>query len=225
MIAYLLPIISVIIGVLFVIVFKPQKKKNLKLLLAFSGAFLLGITIFEMLPEIFQHQQNTKTISLFIVFGILLQICLEFFSEGAEHGHVHLHKEDTKFPWILFISLSLHSLIEGTPLNHHDNILYGVIIHKIPVVIILTTFFMNSSLKKSSIAFFLILFALMTPLGTFLISEFPSLSAYSTHIMAMAVGIFLHISTTILFESSEGHKFNLAKLMVISIGLISAYFI
>lgn len=225
MITYLLPILSVLIGFLFVVLFKPQKKKNLKLLLAFSGAFLLGITIFEMLPEIFQQYHNAKTISLFIVFGILLQICLEFFSEGAEHGHVHLHKDETNFPWMLFISLSLHSLIEGTPLNHHDNILYGIVIHKIPVVIILTTFFMNSALKKSSIAFFLILFALMTPFGTFLISEFPSLSNYSSHIMAMAVGIFLHISTTILFESSEGHKFNLVKLIVITIGLFSAYFI
>ena len=225
MITYLLPILSVLIGFLFVVVFKPQKKKNLKLLLAFSGAFLLGITIFEMLPEIFQQHNNSKTISLFIVFGILLQICLEFFSEGAEHGHVHLHETDTKFPWMLFISLSLHSLIEGTPLGHHDNILYGIVIHKIPVVIILTTFFMQSALKKSSIAFFLILFALMTPLGTYLISEFPSLSNYSSQIMAMAVGIFLHISTTILFESSEGHKFNLVKLIVITLGLISTYFI
>ncbi len=225
MITYLLPILSVLIGFLFVVLFKPQKKKNLKLLLAFSGAFLLGITIFEMLPEIFQQHHNTKTISLFIVFGILLQICLEFFSEGAEHGHVHLHESDSNFPWMLFISLSLHSLIEGTPLNHHDNILYGIVIHKIPVVIILTTFFMNSALKKSAIAFFLILFALMTPLGTYIISEFPNLSVYSSNIMAMAVGIFLHISTTILFESSEGHKFNLVKLIVISIGLISAFFI
>lgn len=225
MITYLLPILSVLTGFLFVVVFKPQKKKNLKLLLAFSGAFLLGITIFEMLPEIFKQYHNAKTISLFIVLGILLQICLEFFSEGAEHGHVHLHKDEKNFPWMLFISLSLHSLIEGTPLNHHDNILYGIVIHKIPVVIILTTFFMNSALKKTSIAFFLILFALMTPIGTYIISEFPSLSKYSSHIMAMAVGIFLHISTTILFESSEGHKFNLVKLIVITIGLFSAYFI
>ena len=65
----------------------------------------------------------------------------------------------------------------------------------------------------------------MTPLGTYLISEFPSLSNYSSQIMAMAVGIFLHISTTILFESSEGHKFNLVKLIVITLGLISTYFI
>jgi hypothetical protein len=32
------------------------------------------------------------------------------------------------------------------------------------------------------------------------------------------VGIFLHISTTILFESSENHRFNLIKFLVIILG-------
>ncbi len=225
MITYLLPIISVAIGFFIVLLLKPEKKSNLKLLLAFSGAFLLGITIFEMLPEIFHDHENSKTISLFIVLGILLQICLEFFSEGAEHGHIHLNDKENKFPWVLFISLSVHSIVEGSPLAHHDHILYGIVVHKIPVVIVLTTFFLKSDLKNWSIAAFLILFSLMTPLGTYLNNEIPALASYSSHLMAMAVGIFLHISTTIIFESSDNHKFNLVKLLVISSGLIAAYFI
>jgi zinc transporter ZupT len=225
MITYLLPIISVAIGFFIVLLLKPEKKSNLKLLLAFSGAFLLGITIFEMLPEIFHDHENSKTISLFIVLGILLQICLEFFSKGAEHGHVHINDKENKFPWVLFISLSVHSIIEGSPLAHHDHILYGIVVHKIPVVIVLTTFFLKSDLKNWTIAIFLILFSLMTPLGTYLNNEIPVLSEYSSHLMAMAVGIFLHISTTIIFESSDNHKFNLVKLIVISSGLIAAYFI
>ena len=225
MITYLLPIISVAIGFFIVLLLKPEKKSNLKLLLAFSGAFLLGITIFEMLPEIFHDHENSKTISLFIVLGILLQICLEFFSKGAEHGHIHINDKENKFPWVLFISLSVHSIIEGSPLAHHDHILYGIVVHKIPVVIVLTTFFLKSDLKNWAIAVFLILFSLMTPLGTFLNNEIPALTNYSSHLMAMAVGIFLHISTTIIFESSDNHKFNLVKLLVISSGLIAAYFI
>jgi hypothetical protein len=37
-------------------------------------------------------------------------------------------------------------------------------------------------------------------------------------IMAIAIGMFLHISTTIIFESSEGHKINFMKLLSIIIG-------
>ena len=94
---YLLPIVAVLLGFFLVLIFNPKEKKNLKLLLAFSGAFLLGITIYEFLPDIFEASENSKRISLFIVIGILLQICLEFFSKGAEHGHVHLNKKNSTF--------------------------------------------------------------------------------------------------------------------------------
>jgi hypothetical protein len=41
----------------------------------------------------------------------------------------------------------------------------------------------------------------------------------------MVIGVFLHISTTILFESSEGHKFNLNKILAIIVAITIAYFI
>ena len=44
------------------------------------------------------------------------------------------------------------------------------------------------------------------------------LSVYFNSIMAIVIGIFLHISTTILFESSEQHRFNYLKFFVIVIG-------
>jgi hypothetical protein len=36
--------------------------------------------------------------------------------------------------------------------------------------------------------------------------------------MAIVIGIFMHISTTILFESEEGHKLHSRKLAAIIIG-------
>lgn len=224
MMNFILPIVTVLIGYVFVLVFKPTKQKNLKLLLAFSGAFLLSITVFNFLPEVFNNN-NDKTIGLFIMIGILLQIILEFFSKGAEHGHVHLSKNESVFPWLLFISLSIHSVLEGLPIEAHDNLIYGIIIHKLPVAIILSTFFLASQLSRIKILFFLALFALMTPLGVLLSQETDIFKIYYTEISALVIGIFLHISTIILFESSEGHKFNLSKLSAIIVAIAVAYFI
>lgn len=222
MINYFLPIIAVLLGLLFVIIIKPKRKNNLKLFLAFSGAFLLALTIFELLPDVFSVK-NTKQVSVFIMLGILLQIFLEFFSKGAEHGHVHLHKQKDVFPWLLFFSLSLHAFLEGFPINQHDTLIYAIIIHKITIAIILSSFFLNSEISRGKIALFLCLFALMTPLGSFVADTFDVLKIYYTQISALVIGIFLHISTTILFESSEGHKFNITKLVVIILGIITAY--
>ena len=224
MIAYLLPIIAVLAGAAFVVVFKPEKQKKLRLLLAFSGAFLLSLTVFSLLPELY-HNSSARQTGIFIIAGLLLQIFLEFFSKGAEHGHVHFHPEKEVFPWMLFISLSIHSVLEGFPLHDHHTLVYGIVIHKLPVAIILSTFLMRSSLKKQYGIAFLLLFSIMTPLGTLLAEHLAFLAQYSRQLTAIVVGIFLHISTVILFESSEGHKFNINKLIAILIGITAAYFL
>lgn len=223
MLNFILPIVSVLIGFAIVLIFKPSQQSNPKILLAFSGAFLLSITVFDFLPEV--YNSDGKSVGLFIMIGILLQIILEFFSKGAEHGHVHLDKNANAFPWLLFISLSIHSVLEGLPLDAHDNLIYGVIIHKLPVAIILATFFFASQLSKAKIVFFLLLFALMTPLGFLLSHQLDVFQTYYHEISGLVIGIFLHISTIILFESNEGHKFNLTKLITIIMAIVIAYLI
>ena len=221
---YVLPILAVLLSFAFVLIVKPKNKENFKLLLAFSGAFLLAVTIFELLPSVYE-QADSKTVGVFIMLGILLQIFLEFFSKGAEHGHVHLTNENHHFPWLLFISLSLHSLLEGVPIEKHHNILYGILIHKVPIAVILSIFFLNSKIKLNNAIFFILLFSLMTPLGSYITASFDFVTTYYAPITALVIGVFLHISTVILFESTEGHKFNLRKLIVIILGISIAYYL
>ncbi|WP_417867725.1 ZIP family metal transporter [Xanthomarina gelatinilytica] len=221
---YLLPVLAVLIGALIVLVLKQKRSLFTKLLLSFSGAFLLALTLFDLLPEVYHHL-DAKLTGLYIMFGILLQIILEFFSKGAEHGHIHIHKNNTQFPWLLFISLCIHSFLEGFPIHQHNDMVYGVLIHKIPIATLITSFLVQSNYSKMQIAGFLIFFAAMTPLGTF-ISNNTSLAEQHIYIInAIVIGIFFHISTVILFESSEGHKFNMSKLLAIIFGVAIAYLI
>ncbi len=220
---YILPLLSVLLGYGIALLLKPKAKQNLKLLLAFSGSFLLSLTVMHLLPEVYESHDHS--IGIFIMVGILFQIILEFFSKGAEHGHVHGHDKITQMPWLLFISLCLHALLEGFPVGHHHDLAIGIAIHHLPIAIILTTFFLNAELNKVALFFFMLAFAVMTPLGTFLSDGFPLLNDYYTEITAIVIGILFHISSTIIFESSEGHKFNIAKISMIILGIILAYFL
>ena len=221
---YLFPIYAVILGYVVVMITRNKPLKNIKILLAFSGAFLLSITIFELLPEVYNHL-DTKLTGLSIMAGILLQIILEFFSKGAEHGHIHISKESNVFPWLLFLSLCLHSFLEGFPIDQHNDMVYGVLVHKIPIAILISTYLLKSNFSVFTTFSFLLLFGIMTPLGTFISNETSFLNDYIHYINALVIGIFLHISTIILFESSEGHKFNLNKLLAIVVAVAIAYFI
>jgi zinc transporter ZupT len=219
---YLLLIFAVLLSFAFVYIAKPKNKNHFKLLLAFSGAFLLALTVFELLPEAYE-KADTQIVGVFIMLGILLQIFLEFFSKGAEHGHVHIDEGKTDLPMLLFASLCVHSLLEGFPIEKHSSILYGIIVHKIPIAIILSIFLLNSKIKFGKALVFIIAFSLMTPLGSYFSTNFDFVEEYYAPITALVIGVFLHISTVILFESSEGHQFNLRKIVVIVLGIGMAY--
>lgn len=220
---YLLPIFAVAVGYILSLFLKPGSSSGFKLLLAFSGAYLLAVTVLELLPDVYREPDSG--IGVFIMLGLLLQIVLEFLSKGVEHGHLHFQQNSNTFPILLLISLSLHSLLEGFPLDKDTHLLHGVVVHKVPVAAILSVFLTHSKLSKPKIFLFLTFFALMTPLGSWLKNNIEVISEYVVYVNAMVIGIFLHVSTTILFESSKNHSFNASKLGVIILGILLAYFI
>ena len=118
--------------------------------------------------------------------------------------------------------------MEGLPLgnhlhNHsHETLLAGIVLHKIPVVIVLMTFFLQSGMKKKKAYFLLFIFATMSPIGVYTSSTFKIISVYQNEIMAIITGVLLHISTTILFESNNNHKISTQKIISILIGCIMA---
>ena len=220
---YILLFLSVFLGYVIALLLKVKEVKSLSIYLAFSGAFLLALTIFELLPEVYETQ--SKSIGVYIIGGILLQIILDFFSQGAEHGHVHIHEYNYTFPWLLFISLSIHAILEGIPITENNNLLIGIMVHKIPIALILSIFFIKAKYKQSTILSFLFLFALMTPLGNWLSNNFELIQNFHKEITAVAIGVFFHVSTTILFESSKNHQFNIYKMSAVVIAIILAYFL
>ncbi|MDC0654706.1 ZIP family metal transporter [Flavobacteriaceae bacterium] len=226
---YLYPFLAVII-VSIIVLFLSKKaiQINSKLTLAFSGAFLLSITVFELLPSVYfenmiDNKSDQRIIGLMIMIGILFQVILEFFSKGAEHGHIDTKKN--KLPWVLLISLSIHAFVEGFSIRLDQNILYGIFIHKIPIAFIISTSLLSTKIKKYKILLFIFFFSIMTPLGTFISNNSDQLLKYSLIIDSLVAGVLLHVSTTILFETSQGHKFNLVKILLITGAIILAYFL
>ena len=223
----ILLVLAVLLGAGLALLFRKQLKSNLKLLLAFSGAYLLAITSLHLFPEVFGSKQDH--LGVFILVGFLIQIVLEFFSKGLEHGHAHIH--EGHLPLGMFISLCIHALLEGMPVahNHHDHasispMLTGIFLHKIPVSMLLVAVFIKLKTSTFKTLAYLLIFASMAPLGAWMAEHWFWLSQFQLPIKAIVIGVFLHIATTILFESTEGHRFNLMKLLTILSGFILAYF-
>lgn len=231
--AYIALFLSVIVSGIAVL-FVNISSKSLKLVLSFSGAYLFAISVLHLIPEI--YASSSEDIGLYILIGFFMQILFEFFTEGIEHGHIHIHHHQGHthaFPWAMMLGLSIHSFLEGMPLadssnDSYQSLLTGIVLHNIPIAIALMTMLIKSHIEKKVAVLSLVIFALVTPLGALtshliganMIGDF---SVYFDKIMAVVVGIFLHISTTILFESSENHRFNLIKFLIIILGAALAF--
>ena len=125
---------------------------------------------------------------------------------------------------LLFISLCIHAFSEGLPIEHsNDNLLWAIVVHKIPIAIVLTTYLIHANFAKKTIIFFLLFFTLMTPLGAFISDKIDFFVAYNKEITALIIGVFLHISTIILFEGSENHKFNIQKFIAIVLAIVLTF--
>lgn len=195
-----------------------QKPMLLSFLLSFSGAFLLGITLLHIFPELYGNPNDHFKVGIFIIIGFFVQVILESYSKGIEHGHIHLH-DFKKVPYSFFLALCVHALLEGSALVPPYSLKLGsaILIHKIPVAFLLGLLVL-STLKNRAVGFLLLIaFSISTPLGAYLSGIFEGVRYFGTPLqlmlMAMATGSFLHVSTTILFETSPEHKLKISKLL------------
>ena len=231
---YGLLFISVFAGGVLAFPFRSSAQPVLKLLLSFSGAYLLGITVVHLMPGAFSAPGAQP--SLWILGGFFVQLLLEQLSRGVEHGHVHLHEKGPRSLALqVMLGLSLHAFLEGLPLSHYDafhqslhghehghyHLLFGIVLHKLPAAFALVSLLLLSHFQQKWIVGCLILFSAMSPLGAFSAS-FVSLSHDAVaNLLGFVIGSFLHIATTVLFEADDGHQHHVswAKLGVIVLGV------
>ena len=211
-------------------------EKRLKLILSFSGAYILALSLLHLLPELYSGQDPEK-IGIYILGGFFIQLLLEFFSTGIEHGHAHLHGKGKKIPFSVLAGLFIHSMLEGMPvsqespvqtgdsvLSFSDSLVVGIILHNIPISIAFTGMLLHMGMSKRKSTGYLIIFSLMAPTGCLItqILQWSGVSGFDQFLkisLAIVIGIFLHISTTIMFESSEkNHRYQLSKILSIVAG-------
>lgn len=228
---YLILLSSIGLGAATVFLFRLDAPRHIKLVNAFTGAFLLSLTFLHLLPELYHgHENETEIRPLLIgslmLAGFFVQVALDVISMGVEHGHSH--QLQGRMPIGVVAGLCLHAFVEAMALGdaqaHFDPasrrlLLVSIVVHNFPVSVALLGMLLQSGMKRAGALRLLLLFAAMGPLGMFLSAHTP-LANYSRELMAVVIGIFMHISTTILFEASDVHRFNIAKLLAIITGTV-----
>jgi zinc transporter ZupT len=230
---------------LLIFLFNGIRTATFKLILVFAGGYLFAITVVHILPELYLTGSEAGPIGLFVLAGFFLQQLLEYYTSGIEHGHLHPHHhkhEDhghshpaTVSALVLLVALCVHAFLEGAMLadppagrlaSDVNAILLGIALHRAPAAFALMTVLSAQLHSKQRSVPYLIVFAMAAPVGLLVATEFVDSSIISERglifLYALVSGNFLHISTTIVFESSPEHRFNARKLAVAITGALLA---
>ncbi|MFZ4544040.1 MAG: ZIP family metal transporter [Saprospiraceae bacterium] len=231
---YFLLIFSIAGGGLMAFYFRNQIRQYLQIILSFSGAYIVGITALHLIPETFEGNTGNG-LGLWLLLGFFGQLLLDQLSTGVEHGHIHAaHNANTSFAVKIMIGLCIHSFIEGMPLNasvatetndpQHQHLFWGIILHEVPASFALSSLLLISGFSRKIVLMCMSVYASMSSLGALTIQFLQPDVFISKILMAVVIGSFLHISTTILFEADSAHHISLRKLIAIMLGLSIAIF-
>lgn len=230
-------------GGLLVLKIRNIRERTFKLLLIFAGSYLFSITVIHLLPELMGSSENPSRVGLYVLAGFFLQLFLEYFTSGVEHGHLHgmeqekgHHHSHHFTPLTLLVALCIHALMDGALLVHpsdHDHshdtnaLLAGIVLHKMPAAFALMSVLTHQLRHLGKAIAMLTIFALASPIGLYfsdflLAHEGDGWQSFNTIVYPLVAGSFLHISATIFIENSPEHNFNLHKLIASLIGALLA---
>ncbi len=230
-----------------------KQTKFMGFITVFGGAFLLAVCFMNLAPHVYDnlhihahegcsHETSCfpLKIGVFVLVGFLIQLLLETFTQGAEHGHFHgeasterqhAHNHHHYAVLPLLIGVCIHAFLEGMPIAHEGNqvqvgLVWGIFIHNIPIALILLTLFKKSGYSTFKTFSLLALFAIMTPLGSIVKNTFLNhLENFETVITAVVIGILLHVAVSILFFEEHTQKNKLEKFIVILSAFVLVYFL
>ena len=205
-------------------------EKRMQYLLAFSGSFLLSITFLHLLPETFA---DVKGAGFLLLLGFFLQMVIQRITHGAEHGHSHIgsNGHHHHVPLISILGgLSFHAFMEGLPLGFSyrmeatEPALYlAVAAHKLPEAMVATSLVAGMYGRGKGLIT-LLFFALITPgagvLAQLLGDRYESVNHAVMTLVPVVAGAFIHIATTIFFESgTRQHAMSWQKTLAMALGV------
>lgn len=202
-----------ILGGLLPIVYSKWSDNKMNYLLTFSGAYLLSVTLLHLIPE--SSSALGFSMGGYMLAGFFLQQFLQKFTHGVEHGHAHVGHDHHHIPALsLIIGMAVHAFAEGVPLGaeYHDGstvpaLYIAIALHKLPEAMLIASLLIYNKNSKLKVFVLLALFAALSPSSSLFThyfgTGFEGFKKMLPYVIAVVTGSFLHIGTTIFYESGN----------------------
>lgn len=215
-------------------VFAIRFKDKLHLILGFSAGAVVGVALFDLIPEALNISKNfwtDSTVMLVIAFGFVIYMLVDrfLFTHCAEDDH-ELHQHGGRFG---AGSLSFHSFLDGIAIGvaFHISSIIGLIVasavlaHNFLDGINTASMIMRHGGNKKEALKWVLLDALAPVVGIFSTLFFTIPESFFGLVLALFAGFFLYIGASdLLPESHHNHPTKWTTALTI-LGITLIYFV
>ena len=118
--------------------------------------------------------------------------------------------QSSSLPWAIWISLCFHSILEVIPMRYNEHMAV-IVFFCLTSIAMLLSFFLQIWRPKNTSCYTIFDFWYVHTYWHISVLFYSIFSDTYIELSALVSGMFLHVSTTILFESADGHRFNTTK--------------
>lgn len=234
--------ISTSVGVILLMIFGKPGKKVLATLLGFAGGIMLGISVFELMPEAVDIGSMESA-----VIGFLLG-CFMMFGLDKIVPHAHMSGEDElqtensekldgvdtkilRMGYLILFGIGLHNLPEGLAIGAGLEsspelgmaIAVAIALHNIPEGLAIAGPLKAGGVTTLKIFLFTLLAGIMTPIGAAIGLIFFNISpVFVGGSLAFAAGAMVYIVNDELVPQANGMHSHLANAGIIA-GILVAF--
>ncbi|MCX7994241.1 MAG: ZIP family metal transporter [candidate division WOR-3 bacterium] len=209
---FLVSLIS-FIGVLFIAIKSSNLSRIILLLVSFAAGSLFGDAFIHLLPEAFEHFENTFLVSILVITGIFIFFILEKFVRWR-HCHIPTSPEHPH-PMVTMnlIGDLIHNLIDGMIIGASYSVsipigiatTFAVIMHEIPQEIGDFGVFVHGGLSVRKALILNFLSALTAILGGIIsLILGPAVKNYALTLLPLTAGGFIYIAGSDLIPELKG---------------------
>jgi len=224
-------------GILLLAMRAKQLKKVVFILVSFAVGALFGNTFFMLIPESFHQIDDSQTIGILIISGLIIMFVLEKFIHWHHNHNVSEEEVTAPLGYISLITDSLHNFTDGVLIaaawmaSPEVGIAttLAVVVHEIPQEISDFGVLLHAGFSKRKALFLNFIAACSAILGGILTLTLGSVSAKMlTYILPFAAGGFIYLAGSDLIPELNRErdvKKSMIQFAAIIVGLVLMFYI
>ena len=233
-------VVGTLVGGIVGVIIKRPSKTYISLMLAFASGAMLGVSLFELLPEAYAHEQGGIVPALVgALLGVVFVLSINLFNKDKKEATQNSDDKNAistsekrklkRMGITIFIAMALHSLPEGLAIGAGEHLGIGILLgivfflHFVPEGLAIAVPMKAAGTKVWKILLLCAVAGLPAVVGAIIAYYVGAISALLPYSLSFAAGAMLYVALSEMLPSA--YKYSNRYKLISAVTLAGAFLI